>query len=150
MSNTFSNLHVSKSGASARTGADAAGSSQITYMGLRRGLYLPARSLLLERLRWRSLLRLFFLSRLRLLFLPFFLSLLLLLLFRFREPGLRLRLRLFLFLKHVTARIQTEPAEGRAGGREDEWENSLLVLVVVAICMRGLYLILSKVDTRTS
>lgn len=115
-------------------------------MGLRRGLYLPARSLLLERLRCRSLLRLLFLSRLRLLFLPFFLSLLLLLLFFFLEPGLRLLLLLFLFLKFVTTRIQTKPVY-RWG---DQSENVLLVLVIVSICMRGLYLILSKVDTRTS
>lgn len=127
---------------------DTTGSSRTTYMGLRRGLYLPARSLLLERLRWRSLLRLLFLSRLRLLFLPFFLSLLLLLLFLFREPGLRLLLRLFLFLKYVTTHSnQTRSQMGRC---KDGSENSLLVLVVMSICMRGLYLILSKVDTRTS
>lgn len=69
-------------------------------MGLLRALYRPERSLLREPLRWRSLLRLRFLSRLLLLFLPFFLSRLLLLLFL--EPGLRLLLRLLLFLKHVT------------------------------------------------
>lgn len=73
-----------------------------TYMGLLRALYLPDRSLLRERLRCRSLLRLLFLSRLLLLFLPFFLSLSLLLLLFFLEPGLRLLLRLLLFLKLFT------------------------------------------------
>lgn len=41
-------------------------------------------------------------------------------------------------------------AGSQTGRREDGSEDSLLVLVIVSICMRGLYLILSKVDTRTS
>lgn len=134
-------------------------------MGLLRALYLPERSLLRERLRWRSLLRLLFLSRLLLLFLPFFLSLSLLLLLLFLEPGLRLLLRLLLFLKLFTTnptfwKNKTENPIvcphlffGNSFDLVDKkrtQEHLLLVLVIVPVSMRGFDLILSKVDRRTS
>lgn len=130
-------------------------------MGLLRALYRPDRSLLRERLRWRSLLRLRFLSRLRLLFLPFFLSLLLLLLFL--EPGLRLLLRLLFFLEinknmktHVTTvlmclcKVNNSKLQTHTLIKIPHNQNLLFVLVVMSVSMRGLDLILSKVDRRTS
>lgn len=132
---------------------------KVTYMGLLRALYRPDRSLLRERLRWRSLLRLRFFSRLLLLFLLFFLSLLLLLLLLFLEPGLRLLLRLLLFLKCVKNKINLIP-ELSEHLSNNKWfrmvrlmwciYNILLALLIMSVCMRRLDLILSKVDRRTS
>lgn len=46
--------------------------------------------------------------------------------------------------------MYSSQAMHREGRHWDKWENLLLALFIMSICMRGLYLILSKVDTRTS